>query len=244
MMKHFEKSISVIFLGLVLASCGGGGGSATVIPNSDPQGYWSGPSSSGYTVNAVVLSSGETWGIYSSGSTIYGGLYGSTATNGNSVSINGTDFNYTTNSSSPGSLTGTIVSKASMSLSGSGVTLPLTYQSTYDTPSTYSAVSGTWSFIGRSSNYNLVPGSVTVDASGNFVLNQTNCVTTGSILPNSGGKNVYTVNLSSAGNGCAAGQSSLSGVMYLDTTVTPNKFLALALTSSKNNGLIVIGTKH
>jgi hypothetical protein len=36
----------------------------------------------------------------------------------------------------------------------------------------------------------------------------------------------------------------MSGVALLDTTVTPNKFLSLALTSSKNDGVIVIGTKR
>jgi hypothetical protein len=233
----------LVLLAVLVAGCGGGGdgGSTT---NVDPQGLWIGPASTGNTVNAIVLETGETWGIYTNGANIVGALYGSAAVNGSSVSFTGTDFNFLTNSSFPGSLTGSVVSKSSMSLSGSGITLPLTYQSSYETPATGAAVTGTWSFTGRSGSYSLVPGSITVDGAGKFVLNQTGCVTTGSIAPRPGGKNVYNVTLSSVGAGCAVGQSTLSGVAYLDRSVTPNRFLALTLTANKNDGLIVIGTKQ
>lgn len=230
-----------------LLACGGGGGGATSNSSSatlDAQGYWSGPSSTGYTVNAAILDNGEAWGVYNSGSTIYGALYGSTTVNGNIVTITGTDFNFTNNSSAAGTLTGSATTKSSMALSGSGVTVNLSYQSAYDTAATAAAITGTWSFVGRSKSYSLVPGSITVDGSGNFILNQANCVTTGNIVPRSGGKNIYNLTLSSVGIGCAAGQSSLSGVAYLDATVTPNKFLSLALTSNKSDGVIVIGTKQ
>lgn len=226
----------------LLAACGGGGGGSTA--SVDPQGIWSGPASTGYTVNTVILETGEAWGFYTSGSTIYGALYGSAAVNGSSISINGTDFNFLTNSSSAGNLSGNVVAKTSMSLSGSGVTVPLTYQSTYDTAATASGPIGTWSFIGRSSAYSLIPGQITIDGSGNFVLNQTNCLTTGSIVPRAGGKNIYNVNLSAVGIGCAAGQSTLSGVAFLNTAVIPNQFYSLALNSNKSDGLIVIGTKQ
>ena len=242
-MKNVIKlTLAASAVALLLTACGGGGGGGTA--SVDPQGIWTGPASTGYTVNAVVLDTGETWGFYTSGSTIYGALYGSAAVNGSSISINGTDFNFLNNSSSAGNLSGTVVAKTSMSLSGSGVTVPLTYQSTYDTAATASGPIGTWSFIGRSGAYSLIPGSITIDGSGRFVLNQTNCVTTGSIVPRAGGKNVYNVNLSAVGIGCAAGQSTLSGVAFLNTAVTPNQFYSLALNSSKSDGLIVIGTKQ
>jgi len=226
-----------------LAACGGGGGGSTV--GADAQGYWSGPASTGYTVNAVVLETGETWGIYSSGSTIYGALYGTAITSGNNISISGTDFNFVTNASTPGSLTGPITAKASMSLSSTnGVTVPLTYSSTYDTAATAAAAAGTWTFVGRSRAYSLVPGSITINGSGAFTLTQSNCSTVGTFVPRSGGKNIYTLNLSSVGSSCAVGQSSMAGVAYIDTTVIPNKFVSLALTPNKDDGVIVIGTKQ
>jgi hypothetical protein len=239
---NFNKSLlALITAGLT--ACGGGGG-GTSGPNADPQGFWSGLSPAGYTVNAVVLDGGETWGVYSSGSTVYGALYGTASTSGNTATITGTDFNFVTNSSAQGTLTGPITAKSTMSLSNSSGTIPLTYSSTYETAATAAAVTGTWSYVGRSGGYTLIPANITIDSSGNFTLSQTNCTTSGSIVPRTGGKNVYNITLTSVGNGCAAGQSTLTGVTYLDTTVTPNKFLALALTSSKSDGLIVIGTKQ
>ena len=238
-MKQIYVIISLASLTLV--GCGGGGGGAD---NADPQGYWTGQASTGTTVSAVILENGETWGIYTSSSTINGALYGNTSTNGNNVTITGTDFNFLTNQASTGKLTGTIAAKSTLSLSGSGTTVQLTYRSTYDTPATSTAVAGTWSFIGRSGSYLLEPGVITVDSTGKFTLNQINCITTGSIVPRSTGKNIYNVTLESSGGGCAVGQSSMSGVAVLDATITPNRFLSLALTSSKNDGIIVIGTKQ
>ena len=223
-----------------LTACGGGGSST---PSVDAQGFWAGQASTGYTVSTAILENGEAWGIYSSGSTIYGALYGTAAVNGNSISIQGTDFNFLTNSSTTGNLTGTVVSKSSMSLTGNNVSVPVTYQTAYDTPATAAAITGTWAFTGRSGSYSLIPGSITIDSAGRFVLNQTNCVTTGSVVPRSSGKNIYNLALSASGVGCAAGQTTMSGIVYLDATVTPNKFLSLALTPNKNDGVIVLGTK-
>ena len=228
---------------ITLVGCGGGGGSSSAT-NADAQGYWTGPASTGYTVSAAVLETGETWGVYTSGSTIYGALYGTTSVSGNSVSITGTDFNFLTNSSSSGNLTGSISAKSSMSLSGTGVTLPLTYQVAYDTAATSAALVGNWAFTGRSGSYTLLPGVISINSSGVFALNQTNCVSTGSIVPRPSGKNIYNVNISATGSGCAAGQTTMSGIAYLDTTVTPNKFLSMTLTPSKNDGVIVIGTRQ
>jgi hypothetical protein len=224
-----------------LTACGGGGGGGGGVAGVDPQGIWTGPTSTGYTASTVVLETGETWGIYSSGTTIYGALYGNTTTNGSAVTITGTDFNFLTNSSTPGTLTGSIVAKSSMSLSGNNVKVPLTYSNSYD--ATPTAATGTWSFVGRSRSYSLIPGTITIDNAGRFTLNQTNCVTSGTIVARPGGKNVYNVTLSAVGQGCAIGQSSTAGVAYIDTTVTPNKLLSLALTPDRTDGIIVIGTK-
>jgi len=216
---------------------------ASSTANADPQGYWVGNASTGYTVSAAILENGETWGVYTSGSTIYGALYGTAMAKGNTVSVSGTDFNFLTNSTSQGNLSGPIVVKSSLSLTGTA-SVPLAYQAYYDTPATAAGVAGTWSFTGRSGSYTLIPGTITVDSSGRFTLNQTNCVTSGSIVPRPGGKNVYNVTLNAVGTGCATGQSSMSGVAMLDTTITPNKFLSLSLTPTKNDGVIVIGTKQ
>ena len=230
------------FLATALFGCGGGGGSAT--NNVDPQGIWTGQSSTGFTVNTVVLENGESWGIYSIGSTIYGALFGTTSVSGNSITVSGTDFYFPSNSSTIGNYTGIVSAKSSMSLISTSSNVSLRYMPQYDTPATAAAISGNWSFIGRSGAYTLLPGLISVSSSGAFTLNQSNCVTTGSIVPRSSGKNVYNVTLTSVGSSCAVGQSSMGGVAYLDTSVIPNKFLSLALTASKGDGVIVIGTRY
>jgi hypothetical protein len=237
--------LSVIFsLVFLLTACGGGGGDSASVANVDAQGFWTGPSPAGFNVKAVVLDTGETWGIYSSGSVIYGALYGNTTTSGSTATATGWDFNFLTATRTASTLTGPVTAKSNMSLSNAYGTTPLTYQSSYDTPATAAAAAGTWSFIGRSSLYQLIPATVTIDNSGNFVLNQTSCTTVGNVVPRAGGKNIYNVTLTATGFGCAAGQSSLTGVVYIDTTVSPNQFLGLALNSGKTDGLIVIGTKQ
>jgi hypothetical protein len=242
MLKLIKTIAAVSALALMTACGGGGGGGGSTVANADPQGIWTGPTSTGYTASVVVLETGETWGVYSSGTTIYGALYGTTTTAGNNVSVSGTDFSFLTNTSASDTLTGSIVAKSSMSLTGNTVTVPLTYSNSYD--ATPVAVTGTWSFVGRSKSYSLLPGTITIDNNGSFTLNQTNCVTTGSVVPRSTGKNIYNISLSSVGSGCAVGQSSTAGVAYVDTTVTPNKLLSLALTTDKTDGVVVIGTKQ
>lgn len=228
---------------LFISGCGGGGGSnSPAVANTDAQGYWTGVS--GYTVNMAVLENGEVWGIYSAGSTIYGGMYGTSTVAGSTFTVSGTDFIFPSNTSFPGSLTGPIVAKSTLTLSNRTGSIPLRYVASYDTPATAEAMAGTWSFTGRSGSYTLIPATITISNSGTFTLAQTGCTSSGSVVPRPGGKNIYNITLTATGTACATGQSLLSGVLNIDTTVTPNRFLALALTPSKNDGLIVIGTKQ
>ena len=245
-MKRLFITKLFILTTLFLTACGGGGGGDNSIVNADPQGFWTGSTSLGSSVNAVVLDNGETWGIYSSGSTVTGAFYGTSTVSGNTATISGSEFNFVTNSGSVGTLTGPITAKSSMSLTSTGgtVTTSLTYSSTYETPATLASLVGTWSYVGRSRGYSLIPANITIDGSGNFTLSQTNCDISGTLVPRAGGKNVYNITLTAVGSGCAAGQSTLTGTTYLDTSVTPNKFLALALNTNKDDGVVVIGTRQ
>lgn len=242
MQSKMKYALAAMFTA-TLTACGGGGDDAPAVVNVDAQGFWSGPATTGFTVSAVVLENREVWGVYTSGNTIFGALYGIASVNGSSISVTGTDFNFTTSTSAPGTLTGTVVARSSLALSNANVSTTLAYNPQYDTPATSAAIAGNWSFTGRSASNTLVPGSVTIDSAGNFSLSQTGCASSGSFVPRPGGKNVYNINLTSAGPNCAVGFATLSGVAYLDTTVTPNRFLSLALTPSKSDGLIVLGSK-
>ena len=247
-MKNTKFS-AIVLCSCLLAACGGGGGgggTTSVATNVDAQGYWTGPTNSGYSVYLAVLENGESWGIYRSGSLIYGAVYGASTVNGGTITITGTNFDFQASTATAGTLSGPVVAKNTMNLSeiGSSLTASLTYDPTYDTPATSSVIAGTWSTTGRSASYSLIPATITIDGTGNFSLVQPNCTSIGTVVPRPGGKNIYNVNLSTTGSGCASGQSTLSGVLFVDTTVTPYQFVALTLTPSKNDGLIVLGSKQ
>ena len=243
-MKNLFNLLTSLCIAITLAACGGGGGgNSSATPNTDAQGFWTGTSSGGYTVTTAVLDNGEVWGIYSAGSTIYGALFGTSSVSGSTITVTGTDFDFLVNTATAGTLAGPVVAKSTMTLANAKGSVPMIYRTSYDTPATSSAIAGTWSFVGRSGSYTLVPATITINSTGNFTLVQSTCTTSGAIVPRTGGKNVYNITLTLSGIGCAAGQSTLSGILIIDTTVTPNKFLSLALTPSKNDGLIVMGTK-
>jgi hypothetical protein len=238
-----KKLLATVAVASMFTACGGGGGDS--VTNADPQGFWAGQASNGNTLSVVVLETDEAWGVYSSGQSIIGALYGRAAINGNSISIVGSDFNFISNTVSTGTAAGSITSKTSMNLTSSlGGTASLVYQSSYDRPP--APILGTWSFVGRSRYSQVAPGVITFDSNGRFVLNEPNCLTTGVATPRATGKNVYNLTMSASGSGCGGGQNSWSwsGVAYVDATTTPNKVLALALTPDKSDGLIVLGTRQ
>lgn len=42
-----SQPIAGVFLAALLSACGGGGGGGATTTNAEPQGYWSGPTSTG-----------------------------------------------------------------------------------------------------------------------------------------------------------------------------------------------------
>lgn len=242
--------INVLFsplLCLTLAACGGGGGGGAPASSAavGVEGFWSGPASTGITVSAVILETGETWGIYSSGSDIYGALYGTSSVTGSTLAISGNDYSFVNNAITQGRLTGSYTAKSSINATAADNTsVALTYDSDYDTPASLSSLAGSYSFTGRSGAYSLVPGNVTIDANGAFTLAQTACAISGTMTPRPNGKSVFNVVLTSAGLNCAASIASLAGVAFVDTSATPRQLRLLALNADRTDGLIVLGTKQ
>jgi hypothetical protein len=217
--------------------------------NQDPQGFWSGPSSYGNTVNAVVLDTGEIWGVYLSDSIVTGALYGITTVNGDVITMSGKSFSFSSNSGLQGVLTGPVKSKSTMLLESSGgtVSASLTYLPAYETPANVAGLAGTWSYKVRSRASLLAEGAFTINNSGAFTVNWENCATNISITPhaggNAGGKNVYDTTITSTGSACAAGQSMLTGVAYLMAPDKP-ELVIIASNPSKNDGLIIVAKKQ
>lgn len=76
-----------------LASCGGGSGGSTPAQTPGAEGFWTGTTSSGFSILGAVLENGECWVMYYANGVLYGVVQGTgTSNNGNFTSKNGLDF--------------------------------------------------------------------------------------------------------------------------------------------------------
>ncbi len=104
MRKTIKVILATASVALLAACGGGGGGGGGGTPTAgNAEGFWNGTSSNGYDVAVAILENGETWGIYTSGGVIYGALYGTSSSTGNTFSANGSDYNLTNWTVSSGS---------------------------------------------------------------------------------------------------------------------------------------------
>ena len=232
-------------LAVSLTGCsGGGGGNSTPAPSAPAatttaEGFWAGTSSTGYKVNLVILENGDTWGVYSSGGSIYGALHGMTNSSGTTLSGSGSDFYIPSQSVTPSTYTGTFADKSNISVTTSkGTSFTGTYDSSYDQPASLTSASG--SFTGSTATGYSSSQTVTIGVSSFGVVSGTNggCTTSGNATPRASGKNVFNVSLNFTGN-CVIHGTSATGVAYYDA---PNRtLLVMGLTSDQSDGFIFIG---
>jgi len=225
----------------ILSGCGGGGSST---PSASAEGFWSGATSTGYTANVVILENGETWGYYTSGGYLYGALYGNTSTNGNTLSGSGADFNLPYRTVTPGSYTGTVIEKSSISIRTSqGSTFNGTYGSTYLQPASMTALAGV--FKGQALSGTTAPQtvSVTITSAGQMTVPSTlGCSASGSVSPRPTGKNIFNLSVTFTGSTCALGNGgTASGILYYDAS--NKQILAMGMNPAKSDGFIALGVK-
>ena len=219
---------------------GGGGGSA----NADPQGSWTGTTPSGTAAKFVILENGESWSLETTGEEITGAYYGQTTVSGDKVIGQSKPIG----SSTSLNVTGTLVQKSSMTLSQNGGALAVfSYDSTYDKPATSATLKGSWSVEALSASTRIstmAPKTVTINDAGAFTYNETNCAINLTMVPRATGKNIYNVAITFVGTGCLVSDVPLSGIGSVNTNVTPHRFFALVLNSSKTDGIILGGVKQ
>lgn len=224
------------------ASAGGG----IAITNA-AEGFWVGTSSAGFDAGVAVLENGETWGIYSYGSTIYGALLGSTTSSGNSLNGAGSDYNIPARTVTQGTYSGTVTPKTSIAITSSGGgTFNGTYRSLYDQSPSLASLAGTYSGYGVSGTSTTQYTTVTVSPAGvvSSGLQALGCTASGSVAPRASGKNVYNLSVTFAGINCALGDgTTTTGIAILDTTVTPGRLYAVALKPDKTDGFVWSGTR-
>lgn len=237
-----KNSLFSLFIGGVLTACGGGGGTDAVVNTAE--GYWSGPTSNGSNVSLAILENGDAWGIYSSGSTIYGALNGTASGNGTVFSASGKNFDFTAGTVGAGSFTGTVAQKSAINATANiGSTVSLTYQADYDKPASLANLAGSYAGSGRTGLHTFT-GNLTINASGSFTAADGGCTTSGSLAPRASGKNIFNFSATFVGVCVLPSNTTVNGVAYLDTTVTPNRVLVLGLNSDKSDGVVILGTKQ
>jgi hypothetical protein len=225
----------------LLAACGGGGGSSAPVAGT-AEGFWEGTTSTGYNAAVAVLENGETWGLYTSGNTVYGALYGTSTGSGSTFSASGSDFNLLNWAVTSGSLNGTVVPQSTIrAVSGGGTTVNLTYDSSYNTPATQAAITGTYTVRAISATGSADDVAMTISSTGVLSVPGVGCTASGTVVPRPSGKNVYNISVTFTGNNCALGNGgTASGIFILDGTLA----ISLALTPNKQDGFIAFGLKN
>lgn len=259
-MTKFFCGVSFLIVAF-LTACGGGGGTGSATSGGgtsgvvvDPsvntsEGYWTGTSSTGTTINLAVLETGESFGIYTTtaGSNITGALYGQSSGLGTAFTGKGSDYNFATSVVTPGGFTGTVTAKNAINAASfAGFNVNVKYNPDYDTPATLASAAGTYLIIGRSGRNIIIPNYITVNAQGVFTNLENGCTRTGTLAPRASGKNIYNLTVSVSGTSCTSFPSGtvLTGVMHLDKTSVPSRFYSLVLKSDKSDAMVIVGTKQ
>lgn len=245
-MKRLVVSAAVV----VLSACGGGGGDeATTTPTTttaSAEGFWNGTTTTGTQVSLAVLENGETWGIYGSGNTVIGALYGNTTTSGTTLSGSGTSFDFVSRDGGSGSYTGTVTTKGTITLDADGTKFSGTYDTSYDQAASLASLAGTYTGWAVTAATNAQAATVIVDVNGNisssFVDGSLSCATSGKATPRASGKNIFNLQLTFTGNYCALGNGTVvTGVATYDSV--NRELIAMGLNSAKSDGLIYVGMR-
>lgn len=241
------KKFLTVGVAMVLTACGGGGAStapSAPLPPVTAEGFWEGTASTGASVALAVLEDGETWGIYTSGSSIAGALYGVTTSSGTTLTGSGKDFNIAARSVATATYTGTFVAKSSIRVATSGgATFAGNYVAAYDQPASLTALAGTFSGQGVSGNSSTQTIPVTISASGAVTVpTSAGCGASGTASPRPSAKNIFDVSVTFNGTSCALGNGTVTkGIGYFNST--SRTLLVMALNPAKTDGFIYVGQK-
>lgn len=241
-MKNMLKKLLYVTTIGFLAACGGGSGGGVAPVAGTAEGFWEGTTSTGYNAAVAVLENGETWGLYTSGNTVFGALYGTSTGSGSTFSASGSDFTLLNWAVTSGSLNGTVVPQSTISaVSGAGTTVNLAYDSSYNTPATQAAIAGTYTVKAISATGSADNVSMTISSAGALSVPGADCTASGTVVPRPSGKNVYNNSVTFTGNNCALGNGgTASGIFILNGTLATS----LALTPNKQDGFIAFGRKN
>ena len=254
----FVKTILMAII-VFITGCGGGGGAGTPtssggsgstggsssgsaptpIPDftGSGEGFWSGSNTSGVNLGGVFLDNNDFFGVTTDKR---GGLvsltYGKSSGSGLQFKMSGYEYSLLKWGITYSTASGTLASKATLSLSTSnGTAISARYDPSYDTPASISQISGNYAASGISAGGTVGNIPLTVSASGAVAIDfQNGCKASGTVSPRSNNvRKVFNITLNFAGGTCVLGQTAAtSGILYVDTNVTPAVTRILTLNAS------------
>lgn len=253
-----EKLMQIVLLGAVflLSACGGSSSTSTTTPaaNSPAQGMWNGTTSTNRSISAIVLGDGTYYVIYSAANNpniIDGfsqGTGSATASPGTFTSSNMQDFNFVGLGVNSATLSTSYTTKQSFNgtinyTGGTSTTFTSTYDPTYETVPTLSALAGSYTGtavvvnVGNSANT-----VITVSSSGAISSSSNGCTITGSASPRSDG-NAFDVSMTFAASGCDASLAgkTLAGMGYFDSL--NKQFYIAAPNAARTGGVFYLGAQ-
>lgn len=243
-------SLVALAAAVLLGACGGGGGDAP--PPSPPpaqgsaEGFWSGTTSTGYSLLGAVLENGEYWVMYHANGILYGVVQGhGTSRNGSFTSTNGLDF-FLGGGVTPVAVSASYRERASLQgfvtpqAGGMPVSFTAAYDPSYDIPASAAAVAGVWR--GR-----LLGGetyTINVAADGGFAgAGSSGCTFSGRIAPRAPGKGAYEVRVTFNGGVCLLGTQTIEGMAAVGGGGPSAVLYAAALNPTRSAGFVLISTR-
>lgn len=236
--------------GFVSVACGGGYGvsdSSSMPQPTSAEGFWTGSTSTGRTVGGRILDDGSYWVFYTArgNPTVLAGLVQGTGTShsGSFGSSNTRDFNLEGGGIRAAMMSGTYVQKNSFNgtiayFDGDTGSFTSTYDAGYEIAPNMNLVAGNYSGL-RADNQTV---NVTVGSAGTVSGSFTDgCTFAGSFFPGVK-RNVFNIAVTFGGGVCSNGTHTVNGVAFFDAAT--RKLYSAALSTTRTNGFIVIGTKQ
>jgi len=244
---------------VVTPAPGGGTSSAVTFTIQSPpastgtaEGWWKGTSSTGRSLEGLVLGSGEYWFIYSAvnNSAVIAGLSqgNGTSQNGRFTSSNGIDFNFEGAGNSPVTVDATYVEEKTFNgaVKYTGTTNELTFTTNYyfdyRLPSQAPPL-GPWittTFSGTSYSSLTEYTEMTIASSGELTgVSASGCRFAGTIAPSTEA-NYYNVTVTFQGGACVNGTGTVAGIALFD--FYPRRLTSAAVNSTRTSGYLFVGT--
>jgi hypothetical protein len=210
---------SILASAVLVTGCGGGSNSGTPSTAGQAQGVFSGAASSGFAFRTIVLPDDTFYAIYGTTTgnvlSIDGMMTGRGASTHGKYAATVTDF-YFTGAINSGSVAASYVAETSISgavtESGTSITFSGTASAlssfNYGVPAVLSDITGAWAGT-------LMDGTsalVTVSSNGSVNGSDSGCSFSGSVTPDSSGKNFFRVSLTYGGSPCLFPNQTQTGI--------------------------------